>query len=52
MKTHPEWRHILMHPWIPVDLTGEKLEHIVAPDSHFTVKLFHIFVKNTYVAST
>ncbi|CAG9530691.1 unnamed protein product [Cercopithifilaria johnstoni] len=34
-KTHPEWRHILMHPWTPVDLTGEKLEHIVAPDSHF-----------------
>ncbi|VIO93236.1 protein KIAA0153, putative [Brugia malayi] len=36
MRTHPEWRHILMHPWIPVDLTGERLEHIVAPDSHFT----------------
>ncbi|KAL3994111.1 Tubulin-tyrosine ligase family protein [Acanthocheilonema viteae] len=36
MRTHPEWRHILMHPWTPVDLTGEKLEHIVAPDSHFT----------------
>ncbi|EFO20459.2 hypothetical protein LOAG_08031 [Loa loa] len=35
-RTHPEWRHILMHPWIPVDLTGARLEHIVAPDSHFT----------------
>uniref|UniRef100_A0A8R1XSP1 Tubulin--tyrosine ligase-like protein 12 SET-like domain-containing protein n=1 Tax=Onchocerca volvulus TaxID=6282 RepID=A0A8R1XSP1_ONCVO len=36
MRTHPDWRHILMHPWVPIDLTNEKLEHIIAPDSHFT----------------
>ncbi|KAM3719857.1 Tubulin--tyrosine ligase-like protein [Dirofilaria immitis] len=35
-RNHSDWRHILMHPWIPTDLTGEKLEHIIAPDSHFT----------------
>uniref|UniRef100_A0A915PNG0 Tubulin--tyrosine ligase-like protein 12 n=1 Tax=Setaria digitata TaxID=48799 RepID=A0A915PNG0_9BILA len=37
-KSHPDWRHILMHPWSSVDLTGEKLEHIIASDSHFIVK--------------
>lgn len=46
MRAHPEWRHILMHPWTPVDLTGEKLEHIIAPDSHFTVKQFCIAFPN------
>ncbi|VDK89451.1 unnamed protein product [Litomosoides sigmodontis] len=36
MRSHPEWRHILMHPWTPVDLTGEKLKHVIATDWHFT----------------
>lgn len=36
-KDRPEWRQVLLHPWIPVDLTGAKLEHTIAPDEHFTV---------------
>lgn len=40
MKGRPNWRDVLMHPWIPIDLTGEKLQHVVAPDDHFTVNFF------------
>uniref|UniRef100_A0A915BCG8 Tubulin--tyrosine ligase-like protein 12 n=2 Tax=Parascaris univalens TaxID=6257 RepID=A0A915BCG8_PARUN len=36
LRERTDWRPILMHPWLPVDLCQEKLQHIFQQDEFFT----------------
>uniref|UniRef100_A0A0M3ILH3 Tubulin--tyrosine ligase-like protein 9 n=1 Tax=Ascaris lumbricoides TaxID=6252 RepID=A0A0M3ILH3_ASCLU len=36
LRERIDWRPVLMHPWVPVDLSQEKLQHIFQQDEFFT----------------
>lgn len=40
-RQHPDWRHVLLHPWIPIDIS-----HVTsrrpAPIRSFTVVIYHL----------
>ncbi|KHN71557.1 Tubulin--tyrosine ligase-like protein 12, partial [Toxocara canis] len=37
LREHSDWRHILMHPWAPVDLSRANLHHVFQQDEFFIV---------------
>ncbi|VDN60186.1 unnamed protein product [Dracunculus medinensis] len=46
-----DWRNILLHPWIPVDFTNQKIEHIDPSDDFFFVSSFSLYLLLNFFAS-
>uniref|UniRef100_A0A0N5AHM6 Tubulin--tyrosine ligase-like protein 12 n=1 Tax=Syphacia muris TaxID=451379 RepID=A0A0N5AHM6_9BILA len=44
MRSNPNWRSILLHPWIPINLANEKVGLVLGTDELFTVLVFLVFI--------